>query len=54
MKNFYRHVAIISLTIGAIGFMLLCFMTYKICTLTKTVGYLSETLSGWDSNFVSK
>lgn len=54
MNNFHRHVAVIALTIGAVGFMLICFIAYKLVTLSDTVGYLNETLSGWDSNFVSK
>ena len=45
MNNFHRHVAVIAFTLGAIGFMLICFMAYKIYTLSNTVGYLNRTVS---------
>lgn len=51
MNNFYRHVAVIALTLGTIGFMLICFMAYKIYMLSNTVGYLNETVSYWDIYF---
>jgi len=48
MNNFYRHITVIALTIGAIGFMLLCFVAYKLFTLDSKVSTLNETVSGWD------
>lgn len=55
MNNFYRHVTVIALTLGAVAFMLICFMAYKMLILSNTVGELhskvssiNDTLSGLD------
>ena len=53
MNNFHRHVAVIALTLGAIGFMLVCFIAYKLVTLSNTVGYLNETISSLDTYFIN-